>query len=160
MCAWSARHLEASPERRRVLRLISLLVLAPPILQRSRAAAAGGEASAFAAGSLATALRDLDATPVESTQVALVVPEFVENGAVVPVEVTSAFSGLQNIFVFSEANPFPLVARFTIPEGTEAFVSTRIKVARSCNIVAVVETAGRFFSAVRATQVTIGGCGA
>jgi sulfur-oxidizing protein SoxY len=159
MSASSARHLEACAARRRTLRLLSLFVLTAPIPWRSRASAAGGEASAFAAGSLATALEDLGATPVDSSQVRLEVPEFVDNGAVVPVEVTTAFTGLQNIFILSEANPFPLVARFTIPEATEAFVSTRIKVARSCNIVAV-ETGGRFFSAVRATRVTIGGCGA
>jgi sulfur-oxidizing protein SoxY len=61
--------------------------------------------------------------------------------------------------LFSEANPFPLVARFFVPEGTLPYVSTRIKVAQSCNIYALVECEGRHYSAVKATTVTVGGCG-
>jgi sulfur-oxidizing protein SoxY len=75
------------------------------------------------------------------------------------VEVTSEVAGSQTIFVFSEANPFPLVARFFVPEGTDPYVSTRIKVAGSCNIYALVQADGRFFSAVKSTTVTVGGCG-
>jgi len=114
----------------------------------------------FAAGSLGEVLRLLDARPTPSDDISLNVPDFVENGAVVPVEIESRLPGPQEIYIISEANPFPLVARFSVPAGTETFVSTRIKVASSCNIHALVHVDGQFFSAVKATSVTVGGCGA
>jgi sulfur-oxidizing protein SoxY len=97
---------------------------------------------------------------VRSADISLDVPDFVENGAMVPVEVTSRLAGAQDIYIISESNPFPLVARFSLPEGTEAFVATRIKVASSCNIYALVHSNGQFLSAMKATTVTVGGCGA
>jgi sulfur-oxidizing protein SoxY len=115
---------------------------------------------AFGAGSLAEALRLLDADPTPSADIMLNVPDYVENGAMVPVEVSTRLPGVQDIYILSEANPFPLVARFSVPEGTEPFVAVRIKVASSCNIHALVHSQGRFLSAVKATTVTVGGCGA
>ena len=78
---------------------------------------------------------------------------------VVPVEVTSHLPDAQSIYLISESNPFPLVARLDFPEGTVPYVATRIKVAQSCNIYAVVRTGNQLVWTSKATQVTIGGCG-
>jgi len=136
--------------------------LFPTLRLRAQTVQAGLNAvkPAFGAGSLTEALRLLDADPIPSDDILLTVPDFVENGAMVPVEVSSRFPGVQEIYILSESNPFPLVARFSVPEDTEAFVSVRIKVASSCNIHALVHSEGRFFSAVKATTVSVGGCGA
>jgi sulfur-oxidizing protein SoxY len=136
--------------------------LFPALRLRAQTVAAGLNAvkPAFGAGSLTEAFRLLGADPTPSDEVSLNVPDFVENGATVPVEVSTQLPGVQEIFILSEANPFPLVARFSVPEGTDAFVSVRIKVASSCNIHALVHSEGRFLSAVKATTVTVGGCGA
>jgi sulfur-oxidizing protein SoxY len=123
------------------------------------AGAAGAIDRAFAAVTLRQVLDALNATPLPGTELSLVVPERVENGAVVPVQITSRYTGPQDLFILSEANPFPLVARFSIPEGTEPFISTRIKVAQSCNIYAVVKTGDTFYWVSEPTQVSIGGCG-
>jgi len=123
------------------------------------AGAAAGMDRAFAAASLHKVLEALNATPLPGEDLRLVVPERVENGGVVPVEITSRYRGPQDIFIISEANPFPLVARFSIPAGTEPFIATRIKVAQSCNIFAVVKTADAFYAVSQPTQVSIGGCG-
>ncbi len=154
------------PSRRRALRALGHALLGTALLPAIRLQAAAVSATVglakpvFGAGSLAEVLRLLDAQPILSDDVSLSVPDFFENGAMVPVEVTSRLIGAQDIYLISEANPFPLVARFAVPEGTEAFVSTRIKVASSCNIHALVHSGGRFLSAVKATTVTVGGCGA
>jgi sulfur-oxidizing protein SoxY len=157
MSAWSVRPPDADEtrllQRRHALQLLGALLLGCRILPAHAR-------SAFGEGSLASVLNALEAKPAPSPDVSLVIPDFVENGAVVPVEVTTQFAGPQDIYIISESNPFPLVARFSIPEGTEPFVSTRIKVAGSCNVYAVVRSNERFYSAVKATTVTIGGCGA
>jgi sulfur-oxidizing protein SoxY len=155
-----------SAARRRALltigRAVVAVTLIPALRLRAEPAAAASNAvkPLFGAGSLAEVLRLLDASPTPSDDISLVVPDFVDNGAMVPVEITSRVPGAQEIYIISEANPFPLVARFSVPDGTEAFVSTRIKVASSCNVHALVHSEGRFLSAVKATTVTVGGCGA
>lgn len=148
-----------SCDRREALRLMAAALAAAGLLRWPAARAAENDALAFGSGSLEGALSALGATLEPSAQIQLTVPDFVENGSAVPVEVTSQISGPQSIFVLSEANPFPLVARFFVPEGTEPYVSTRIKVARSCNIYALIQADGRYYSAVKATTVTVGGCG-
>ena len=147
-------------QRRDVLKLLSALAIGCCRMFPAARAETVARRSAFGEGTLAAVLNSLGAKPTPSSDITLVVPDFVENGAVVPVEVTSRFAGPQDIFIISEANPFPLVARFSIPEGTEPFVSTRIKVAGSCNVYAVVESNEQFYAAVKATRVTVGGCGA
>jgi sulfur-oxidizing protein SoxY len=148
--------------RREALRLFGMLLVGGALLPLPAAWADAGsdETAAFAAGTLAKVLAALGARPEANDAIQLSVPDFVENGAVVPVEVTSTLSGAQQLYIISEANPFPLVAKFGFPEGTEPYVSTRIKVASSCNIYAVVKSQDRYYSAVKATQVTVGGCGA
>lgn len=148
-----------APTRREALYWMGGILFAYGMLPLSKAIAVQNDALAFGSDSLEGALLALNANLESSELVSLVVPDFVENGAVVPVEITSQVKGPQSIFVLSEANPFPLVARFVIPEGTEPFVSTRIKVAQSCNIYALVQANGRYYSAVKATKVTVGGCG-
>ncbi len=151
--------------RRRALRMFGNALLTATLLPtldlraQTAPAAVNTLKPAFGAGSLAEVLRLLDARPIPSDDISLVVPDFVENGALVPVEITSRLPGAQEIYIVSEANPFPLVARFSVPDGTDAFVATRIKVASSCNVHALIKTEGRFLSAVKATTVTVGGCG-
>ncbi len=165
MSVWSEPRLDAAiagppaATRREALKLIGAALVASGLLPWPAARAAQNDALAFGSGSLEGALRALGAVLDSSTKIQLAVPNFVENGSVVPVEVTTQLPGSQTIFVFSEANPFPLVARFSVPEGTEPYVSTRIKVAQSCNIYALVEADGRYYSAVKSTTVTVGGCG-
>jgi sulfur-oxidizing protein SoxY len=58
-----------------------------------------------------------------------------------------------------EKNPNPMVAAFTLVEGTEPSISTRVKVSQTCNVYAVVKADGKYYSAMRETKVTLGGCG-
>jgi sulfur-oxidizing protein SoxY len=152
----------ARPDRRRALGVLGAALLGAALTPalRARAASVAAAKPVFGAGSLAEVLSLLDARPTPSADVLLDVPDFVENGALVPVEITSHVRGTEEIYIVSEANPFPLVARFSVQDGTEAFVSTRIKVASSCNILALIRANGEFFSASKATTVTVGGCGA
>jgi sulfur-oxidizing protein SoxY len=165
MSVWSERRPDPAnarlpaATRRETLKFLGAALLAAGVFPWPEAHAAENDALAFGSGSLEGALRALGAALDSSTKIQLAVPDFVENGSVVPVEVTSQLPGSQTIFVLSEANPFPLVARFFVPEGTDPYVSTRIKVAESCNIYALVQADGRFYSAVKSTTVTVGGCG-
>ena len=116
--------------------------------------------TAFDAKVLADALKSIGAASViESDQVQLKAPEIAENGAIVPVEITSRIPDTQTIYVFVDKNPQPLVAIFDIGAGLEPFISTRIKMGESSKIRVLVKAAGKFYVATQEVKVTIGGCG-
>lgn len=87
-------------------------------------------------------------------------PEIAENGAVVPINITSRIPNTQSIAVLVEKNPNALAAKFDFPAGTEASVSTRVKMGQSSDVHALIKTAdGKYFVATREVKVTLGGCG-
>ncbi len=115
--------------------------------------------AAFTATDMAGAYAALGSTPEASSDIIFTSPEIAENGAVVPVSVASNIPGTTKIAILVEKNPNPLTAVFYIAEGTEPSIQTRVKVAQTCNLYAVVEANGKYYSASRETKVTLGGCG-
>ncbi|MCX7151926.1 MAG: thiosulfate oxidation carrier protein SoxY, partial [Proteobacteria bacterium] len=86
-------------------------------------------------------------------------PDIAENGMVVPISVTSNLAKTQSIAILVEKNPSTLSASFDIPDGTDPFVQTRVKMGQSSNVYAVVKADGKYYSAVKEIKVTLGGCG-
>lgn len=149
-----------SESRRDILKQGGLLAaLVASGLITSRQARAAVERSAFEVKTLDEAFKALGGKPAESADVNLTSPDIAENGAVVPVAVTSKLPKTEEIYILVEKNPQPLTATFTIPEGTEPFVSTRTKMGQTSNIYAVVKADGKLHYAVKETKVTLGGCG-
>lgn len=97
-------------------------------------------------------------TPATGDEVRVTVPATVDDGAVVPVSVESSLPDTREILIVVDKNPIPLAARIRIPEGTEAFVSMRIKVAESGHIHALVRAGEQVYSASAQTKITVGGC--
>jgi len=95
----------------------------------------------------------------ESKDIELTSPDIAENGAVVPIAVTSRIPKTEEIYILVEKNPSPLTATFTLMEGTEPFISTRTKMGQTSNVYAIVKADGKLYSAVKETRVTLGGCG-
>ena len=108
----------------------------------------------------ADALKALYGKSVEaSDKISLDAPEIAENGAVVPIAVTSSLPNVTGIAILVLENPFTLAAAYKIPEGTAASVSNRLKMAKTTKVVAVVESGGKLYSATKEVKVTVGGCG-
>ena len=99
------------------------------------------------------------AAAAQSGDIAITAPDIAENGAVVPVAVSSKIPNTQAIYVLVEKNPNSLAAGFTVPAGTEPAVSTRIKMGQTSNVHAVVKADNKFFVATKEVKVTLGGCG-
>lgn len=95
----------------------------------------------------------------ESKDIMIKVPDIAENGAVVPVEVTSNIPGTTSIAIFVEKNPNPLIADFEFLSGAEPFISTRVKMASTSIVRAAVKAGGKVYTNSREVKVTIGGCG-
>ncbi len=151
--------------RRNFLRILAVgsayvATFAAGWLRPLQSLAAGWSTAAFEATVLADALRNIGAaTSTESDQIQLKAPEIAENGAIVPVEITSKLPDTQTIYIFADKNPQPLVAIFEIEAGLEPFISTRIKMGESSKVRALVKAGGKFYVATQEVKVTIGGCG-
>ncbi len=99
-------------------------------------------------------------------KVSLTTPEIAENGNTVPVSVTvespmSEESYVQSVLILADGNPEPGVATFNFsPMSGEAAATTRIRLAKTQNVVAVARmNDGSFFMDKKLVKVTIGGCG-
>ena len=99
------------------------------------------------------------AAATESKDISIISPDIAENGAVVPVSVSSKLGKTESISILVEKNPNALSATFDIPGGTEAFVSTRVKMGQTSNVYALVKADGKYFFASKEIKVTLGGCG-
>src|SRR5262245_59572127 len=123
---------------------------------RPQAVLAAWNKDAFGQKTLADALKSLGAAAAaDSKDIVIDAPQIAENGAVVPVEITSNVPNTKSIVVLIEKNPFPLAAKFDFLEGSVPFV----KVGESSNVRVLAEAGGKYFTAIKEVKVTIGGCG-
>ena len=117
-------------------------------------------AKAFDETRFPDALQDIGALDlIESDQIELDTPEIAENGAIVPMQVTSNIPDTEKVYVFAEKNPQPLVATFAFLKGAQPFFATRIKMGESAKVHVVVLAGGKHYTVSRDVKVTIGGCG-
>jgi sulfur-oxidizing protein SoxY len=94
-----------------------------------------------------------------SEKIKLDAPEIAENGAVVPISVSTSLPEVTSIAFVVPENPNVLAAYYKIPEGTIPNVANRLKMAKTSNVIAIVESGGKLFSATKEVKVTVGGCG-
>ena len=98
--------------------------------------------------------------PAQSKDIAFVsTPDIAENGAVVPIGVTSSIPKTESIAILIEKNPNMLAAVFDVPAGTDAAITTRVKMGQSSNVYALVKADGKYYVASKEIKVTLGGCG-
>jgi sulfur-oxidizing protein SoxY len=130
------------------------------IFKPLQALAADWPKSAFEAKKLDDALNAVfgsaDATP--SPSVKIKASPQAENGAVVPISVSTDLANVESIAVFVEKNAAPLIA-FATFSGAEGYLSARMKMAQTSDVVVVVKAGGKLYSAKQNIKVTVGGCG-
>jgi len=151
--------------RRRVLKGASaagavLAAIASGALKPSDALAATWNKNAFEAKSMVDALNALNmGSATDNKDIVIRAPEIAENGAVVPIDITSNIPGTESISLFVEKNPFPYVGTFDVTKGAVPYVHVRVKVGQSSPVRVVVTAGGKHYQAVKDVKVTIGGCG-
>ena len=115
---------------------------------------------AFKQKSDADAIKSLyGKTPEPSDKVKMDAPEIAENGAVVPISVTTSLADVTSISILIAENPNALAASYKIPGGTMPSVANRLKMAKTTNVIAIVEAGGKLYSTTKEVKVTVGGCG-
>lgn len=139
---------------------VMALAASAGVLKSGNVFAAEWNKAAFDTKNLQDTVKALGGTAAtESKEITITSPDIAENGAVVPVSVSSKLGKTESIAILVEKNPNALSAAFDIPGGTEPFVSTRVKMGQTSNVHAVVKADGKFFYATKEIKVTLGGCG-
>lgn len=108
----------------------------------------------------------LNGREAKSGRVSLTLPQIAENGNTVPlsVKVESPMTDkdyVKSVHLYAEGNPLPRVASINFtPANGVAEASTRIRLAKTQNVIAVAEMSdGSVYMDKVEVKVTIGGCG-
>ena len=146
-------------QTRRTITLGLVAALGAVLLKPVRALAAWND-GAFKARSTMDGMKALGiSNPQDSSDIVIRAPDIAENGAVVPIDVTSNIPGTTSIAVFIEKNPFPYTGSFEFAAGAVPFVHLRAKMGETSPVRVVVAANGKFYTTTKEVKVTIGGCG-
>ena len=146
-------------QTRRTVTLGLLAALGGALLGPVRALAAWNK-GAFEAKSAIDAMRALGVANAEDSKaIDIRAPEIAENGAVVPIDITSNIPGTTAISVFIEKNPFPYTGTFDFSQGAVPYVHLRVKIGESSPVRVVATAGGKHYTTAKEVKVTIGGCG-
>ena len=131
-----------------------------PATAAAQDAAVAWNKAAFESKTLADTVKAMGGgTAVESSDLVLQAPEIAENGAMVRIGAQSHLPATTQLALLVEKNPNALAAMFDLPDGTDANVSTSVKMGQSSNVYAVAKAGDKFYYAVKEVKVTLGGCG-
>ena len=136
------------------------IAIATGLLKPGTVFAAAWNSLAFTAKDIADSMKNAGyGGAAESSEIQIKAPDIAENGAVVPVSATSKIPGTTSMAIFVEKNPAPLIANYEFSNGTEPYISTRIKMAKTSLVRVAVQAGGKTYTNSREVKVTIGGCG-
>lgn len=95
---------------------------------------------------------------IENRAISLSAPYQAENGALVPVEVSTTLPRVQSIAIIVDKNPRPLVA-VTNLSGAEPFTGLHIRMSETSAVRAVVQSDGQLYTNTKLVRVTVSGYG-
>ncbi len=143
-----------------VVASVSGITIGAGLLSPNIVLAATNVDDAFEAKTVDEALEALGATnATTSDRIKIKAPEIAENGAVVPVSITSELAGTTDIISITVNNPTPVSAMYKIGEGTVPAVKTRFKMGTTTDVIVLVKANEKYYTAKTNVKVTRGGCG-
>ena len=122
--------------------------------------AADWAADAFNARDLASATKSaVGGDGAASADIKIKAPLQAENGAVVPVKVETSLADVTSIAIMVAENPTPLATKVDLSGDAVGFYSTRVKMGKTSEIIAYVNSGGKILKSTATVKVTVGGCG-
>jgi sulfur-oxidizing protein SoxY len=130
------------------------------LLKPTRVLAATWPAAAFDAKSIDDALKGLyGGSAATAGGITIKAPLQAENGAVVPIAVSTSLPKVDSIAILVAGNATPLVASVSLMNGAEGYFSARMKMGKTSNVQVVARSGGKLHTASQEIKVTVGGCG-
>ena len=99
------------------------------------------------------------ATAPANAGITIKAPLQAENGAVVPITVSTTLPNVEAIAILVDKNATPLVSNVNLMNGAEGFFSARMKMGKTSDVKVIVKAGGKLHSASQQIKVTVGGCG-
>ena len=139
---------------------VMILAASAGLLRPGQAQAAWNKAAFDAKGAVDDVVKALGSSGAqESADVTLTGPDIAENGAVVPLGVSSKLPKTEMMAILVEKNPNALAGMFLMQLDTVPTVSTRVKMAQTSDVFALVKADGKYYFSKKEVKVTLGGCG-
>jgi len=155
----SIDHFTSTANMRRKRRLIlksslgfaSLAVLGSAAVLSPRIARAAWEREAFTEPNMADAVQLALGKDkgIRSNDIFVDAPDYIKRPSLVDVPVLTTLPKANSIAILISENPPPLAALYSLPEGTEPFVTARLDIHRSTEVIAVVRSGRKLYSSFR-----------
>ena len=131
------------------------------LLKPTTVLAAAWPKAAFDAKSVDEAVSGLygSSSASDSKAITIKAPLQAENGAVVPIAVSTTLANVEAMAILVDQNASPLVCNVTLMNGAQGFFSARMKMGKTSDVKVVVKAGGKLYSASQQIKVTVGGCG-
>ncbi|HCU90069.1 MAG TPA: thiosulfate oxidation carrier protein SoxY [Gammaproteobacteria bacterium] len=144
--------------RRALFAMMGSIIVMP--LVRAAGLSVSRLAQAFKDKSSEEVMRTLygDAEIPLSDAIRITMTDLAEDGTVVPIKIETKFKIVSAISIIAVENPIPLIAKFSLGKVARGFIATRIKLVKTGDVVAVVETTEGVFQARKKIEITVGGC--
>ncbi|MGA7982614.1 MAG: thiosulfate oxidation carrier complex protein SoxZ [Chromatiaceae bacterium] len=127
----------------------------------SRGVRAALPAGTFFAASPAEAIGAVlgtdQSTPDPAVQ--LGITDTVEMADMVPLSVTTTLDNVESITIVADKNPNPIIAYYRLDPQLQPYVATRVRLAESGDVHALVKSGGIVHRATKNVKVAISGCG-
>lgn len=158
---WHTRHgakRRPDQDRRLFVQCAAGLVVMASAMPRLANADLRPPAGTVDAALAALAAETKDGAVEAPDRVELILPQRIENGAVVPVTVEARIPDVRGIYVLADMNPAPIAAQFLLGAGVAPHMSVRIKLAGSGRVYGAVQAPDGLYWTAADTVVTVGGC--
>ena len=85
-------------------------------------------------------------------------PQIADNGASVPIVISTDLEDAESISIFVEKNPRPFISTIYLNNKLESSVSLRVKMRETSDLIALVKSPSGQYMARQTVKVTAGGC--
>lgn len=131
------------------------------LLTPTNVLAAAWPKSAFDAKSMDEAISGIFGSSAAPANPAITIkaPLQAENGAVVPISISTTLPQVEAIAILVDKNATPLICSVALMNGAEGYFSARMKMGKTSDVKVIVKAGGKLHSATQQIKVTVGGCG-
>jgi len=105
-----------------------------------------------------SAVLGTDQAPLDA-DVELDIPSMVEVADMVPLTATTTLDNIESITIVADHNPNPVIAYYRLSPQLWPYVATRVRLAESGNVHALVKSNGKVHRATKHVDISISGCG-
>ena len=99
-----------------------------------------------------------DQAPLDAA-VELEIPSMVEVADMVPLTVRTTLDNVESVTIVADDNPNPIIAHYRLTPPLWPDIATRVRLAKSGNVHALVRAGGTVHRATKHVEISISGCG-